>query len=116
MFIPVNTPIWIYLEKIDFRKQIDGICMFIASHLGKNPTSGQVFIFRNRAANAVKLLLWERNGFWLFHKRLEKGRFKFPPLRNDLMELTSDHLGWLLSGLDFSKQAAMPIVQASQFF
>ncbi len=116
MFIPVNTPIWIYLEKIDFRKQIDGLSTFVAAHFGKNPASGQLFVFRNRAANAVKMLLWERNGFWLFHKRLEKGRLKFPNLSDEIMELTQDQLGWLLSGLDFSKQATLPMIEASHFF
>src|SRR3990167_2730370 len=113
MFIPVNTPIWIYLDKVDFRRQIDGLSSFVAAQFGKNPTSGQLFVFRNRAANAIKLLLWERNGFWLLHKRLEKGRLKFPQMTNELMELTQDQLGWLLSGLDFTKQKVLPIVQAS---
>ncbi len=48
----------------------------VADHLKLNPTSGQIFLFRNRHANKIKLLWWERNGFWLCYKRLEQGKLK----------------------------------------
>ena len=58
---------------------MDGLIMLVADHLKLNPTSGQLFLFRNRHANKIKVLWWERNGFWLCYKRLEQGRLKFPP-------------------------------------
>ena len=116
MFLSFNTKIWLYPNPIDFRKQIDGIVMFIADHLQKNPTSGQLFLFRNRHANKIKMLWWDRNGFWLCYKRLEKGWLKFPTAKGEAMELTKDQLSWLLSGLDFAKQAQLPEVIASNFF
>ena len=61
------------------------------------------------------MLIWERNGFWLLYKRLEKGRFKFPPQSDTHGELTASQLSWLLSGLDFTKQPAQPAVTATHF-
>lgn len=116
MFLSFNTQIWLYPNPIDFRKQIDGIVMLIADHLQLNPTLGQLFLLRNRHANKIKILCWDRNGFWLCYKRLEKGRLKFPAIRDEAMELSRDQLSWLLSGLDFSKQTSLSEVTASNFF
>lgn len=116
MFLSFNAKIWLYPNPIDFRKQIDGTVMLIADHLQLNPTSGQLFLFRNRQANKIKILWWDRNGFWLCYKRLEKGRLKFPVIKDEAMELTRDQLNWLLSGLDFAKQTQLPEVIASNFF
>ena len=116
MFLSFNTKIWLYPNPIDFRKQTDGIVMLIADHLQLNPTLGQLFLFRNRHANKIKVLWWDRNGFWLCYKRLEKGRLKFPAINDAAMELTRDQLSWLLSGLDFEKQTLLPEVTASNFY
>ena len=116
MFLSFNSTIWLHQAPVDFRMQIDGLVMHISSHLQLNPTSGQLFLFRNRSANKIKLLWWDRNGFWLCYKRLEKGRFKFPGIVDGVMELTADQLSWLLSGLDFIKQTLFPEVKASNFY
>ncbi len=111
-----NGNIWFYPKPIDFRCQIDGIVVLIADELKLNPTSGQLFLFRNRHANKIKMLWWERNGFWLCYKRLEKGKLKFPTITNQTLELTQDQLSWLLSGLDCMKQIALPEVHATHFY
>jgi len=111
-----NGSIWLYPKPIDFRKQIDGIVMLVADHLQLNPASGQLFLFRNRHANKIKMLCWDRNGFWLCYKRLEKGRLKFPPIIDQALELTRDQLSWLLSGLDCMKQIHLPTVSAINFY
>jgi transposase len=116
MFLSFNTSIWLYPNPIDFRKQIDGLVMLIADYLQLNPTSGQLFLFRNRQANKIKLLWWDRNGFWLCYKRLEKGRLQFPKIQDEVMSLTSEQLSWLLSGLDFAKQTLLPEVFATNFY
>lgn len=110
------TPIWLYPQPIDFRKQIDGIVLLIADHLQLNPTSGQLFLFRNRSANKIKVLWWERNGFWLCYKRLEKGKLIFPAINEGVLELTRDQLSWLLSGLDYLKQRPLPEIKATNFY
>lgn len=116
MLSTYQTPIWLYSSPVDFRKQIDGLVMLIADQLALNPTSGQLFLFRNRSSNKIKLLWWDRNGFWLCYKRLEEGRLIFPPLLNQAIELTRDQLSWLLSGLDYLEQRLLPEVKASNFF
>jgi len=116
MFLSFSAPIWLYPEIVDFRKQIDGLVLLVSDHLQKNPTSGQLFLFRNRSANKIKILWWDRNGFWLFYKRLEQGHFKFPKLNIETIELTRDQLGWLLSGLDCLSHSLFPEVKASHFY
>jgi transposase len=112
----INASIWLYPQPIDFRKQIDGLVMLIADHLQLNPTSGQIFLFRSRRANKIKILWWERNGFWLCYKRLEQGKLKFPKPDDAAMQLTNDQFGWLLSGLDFVKHTLLPEVLATNFY
>jgi transposase len=116
MWLGFNTSIWLYPKPIDFRKQMDGLVMLIADHLELNPMSGQLFLFRNRHANKIKLLFWDRNGFWLCYKRLEQGRLKFPEISDCAMELSSEQLSWLLSGLDWIKQKLQAEVKASNFY
>jgi transposase len=116
MFLSFNTSIWLYPGIVDFRKQIDGLVLLIADHMEKNPTSGQLFLFRNRDSNKLKILCWDRNGFWLFYKRLERGKFRFPVLDVEAVELTRDQLNWLLSGLDCLSHPLLPEVKASNFY
>lgn len=111
-----NGGIWLYPKPIDFRKQIDGVVILIADHLQLNPTSGQLFLFRNRHANKIKMLWWDHNGFWLCYKRLEKGTLKFPAIVDQAVELTRDQLSWLLSGLNYEKQQSLPSVHATNFY
>lgn len=95
---------------------MDGLIMLVADHLHLDPTSGQLFLFRNRHSNKLKMLWWDRTGFWLCYKRLEQGKLKFPKVSEEAMSLTADELGWLLSGLDFTKQILLPEVKASNFY
>lgn len=111
-----NGNIWLYPKPIDFRKQIDGLVLLIADHLQLNPTSGQLFLFRNRDANKIKMLWWDRNGFWLCYKRLEKRKLKFPSITDKVLELSRDQLNWLLSGLDYIKQISLPEVRVINFY
>lgn len=116
MLWPFNATIWLYPKPVDFRKQMDGLITLIADHLQLNPLSGQLFLFRNRGATKVKLLWWERNGFWLCYKRLEQGKLIFPQISDKEMMLTGEQLSWLLSGLDFSKQRLLPEITASNYY
>jgi transposase len=116
MFLTFNAAIWFYPKPIDFRKQIDALVLLIADHLQLDPTLGQLFLFRNRTANKIKMLWWDRNGFWLCYKRLEDGKLKFPAIVDQVLELTRDQLSWLLSGLDCMKQIALPEVRATNFY
>jgi transposase len=109
-------PIWFYPQPIDFRKGVDGLTIIVASELELNPTSGQLFIFRNRAGNRLKLLWSDQHGFWLCYRRLEKGRFKLSLQTEATLELTRDELSWLLSGIDLTKQKSLPKFTAKHFY
>ena len=65
-------------EPADFRKGIDGLARLCQETLKHDPFSGWVFVFRNRRGDRVKILWWDRDGYALWYKRLEKGTFKFP--------------------------------------
>jgi len=116
MQLSYKTPIWLYPTPIDFRKQINGLVILISDVCSLKPTSGELFIFRDRSGKKIKLLWYDQNGFWLCYKRLEKGRLKFPSCVDQVMDVTRDQLSWLLSGLDMMKHQSLPQVQADYFF
>lgn len=99
----------VYLEPIDMRKSIDGLAAIVELELELSPFSSTLFVFCNRTRDKVKLLYWERNGFVLWYKRLEKQRFRWP---KQLAQLSSEQLSWLLDGLDIE---AMQPHSALQF-
>lgn len=70
------------------RKSFDGLSGIVQNQLGRNPSSGEVFIFINRPRNRIKLLHWEYGGFTLYYKRLETGTFELPLFENDLLYCT----------------------------
>lgn len=108
--------IWFYQSPVDFRKQLDGLIILVASQLKLDPTSGQLFIFRNRHANKLKILWWDENGFWLLYKRLEESRFKFPKISQESMAINREQFQFLLAGIDFEKHQFLPRVYAKNFF
>jgi transposase len=69
-----------------------------------------VNVYSNRRRDRVKLLLWDRNGFWLLTKRLEEDRFKWPRTQG-MLELTSEQLHWLLDGIDLERMRRHPVRQ-----
>ena len=73
--------ILVAIEPADFRKGIDGMAKVCREALDQDPFGGTVFVFRNRRATAVKILVYDGQGFWLCHKRLSSGRFRWWPVR-----------------------------------
>ena len=106
-----QTRIFLATEPVDFRKGIDGLGAVCRQRLGQNPLEGAVYVFRNRSGTALKLLLYDGQGFWLCHKRLSTGRFRYwPSGRNDDTSavLLAHELSVLLSGGDFEKAKGAP--------
>ena len=86
---------------VDFRKAHDGLCAVVRDTFGDDPFSGDVFVFHNGAKSRIKLLLWDRNGFWLLYKRLEKGKFPFDVRgAESRVEIDRARLSMLLDGID----------------
>ena len=85
------------------RKSIDGLSIIISESLGMNPSDGCIHIFYNKKYDKLKILYWDKNGFSLLYKRLEKERFKIPKLVSS-RSITYDQLRWLFDGLDIDKK------------
>ncbi|MDT8328925.1 MAG: IS66 family insertion sequence element accessory protein TnpB [Roseovarius sp.] len=104
MMRPSNALPAVYLcrEVVDFRKGINGLAVLVEEALQLNPFCEQLFVFCNRRRDKVKILYWERNGFCLWHKRLERDRFKWPRRMTDseVITLSGQQLNWLLDGYD----------------
>ena len=111
-----NATIWLYCQPIDFRKQLDGLIVEIASTLKRDPASGQWFVFRNKQSNKIKIIVWEKNGFWMLYKRVEKGRFRFPAKADHDIHLTSTQLSWLLSGISIHQNPSITSLEPTAFY
>ena len=90
--------IWVYTPIVDFRKQLDGLIGIIATEMDLNATDA-LYLFRNRKRDKIKRVFWDRNGFGLGYKRLERGRFDFPIDENDTIKMDVNQLAMLLSGM-----------------
>ena len=97
---------FVYRDPVDMRKSINGLAAIVESEFECSPMSGALFVFCNRSRDKVKLLYWERNGFVLWYKRLEKHKFKWltPTTDQDAVLVTGKQLNQLLDGLDIFQQ------------
>jgi transposase len=90
----------------DMRKSINGLSVLVERAMDLDPFAGDLFVFCNRRRNMVKILYWDKNGFALWHKRLEKHRFHWPTTTDGVVSLSTKELEWLLVGLDFTRAHA----------
>lgn len=93
--------VYLHRPAIDFRKGINGLALLVEQELGLDPFAAAVYVFSNQRRNRVKILAWERNGFWLLLKRLEEDRFVWPDTAT-VPTLTVEQLHWLLEGMDLA--------------
>lgn len=77
--MPSSSEIYVASAPVDFRKGIDGLCGVCSRYLNKNPQSGAMFVFSNRSRQALKILIYDRQGYWVYHKRLSRGKFNWWP-------------------------------------
>jgi transposase len=87
--------------RTDFRKQINGLAVIIENELKVNPFSNYLFIFCSTNRTRLKILYWDRNGFCLWLKRLEKDKFPWPKDEKEAMEIRYEELKMLLDGINF---------------
>ncbi len=88
---------------IDFRKGMDSLVALVVQALGTDPFAGDVFIFRSKRSDRLKLLVWDGSGLCLVAKRLESGAFTWPPVRDGAVTLTAAQLRLLFTGLDWTQ-------------
>jgi transposase len=100
--LSANLRYFVCCSWVDMRKGFDGLSGVVRNQLGHDPVSGSVFVFLNRRCTHIKLLYWDGDGFVIFYKRLERGRFKMPQ-GNVSTELKRESLLMLLEGLSFDQ-------------
>ena len=92
--------VYLALGSTDMRKQINSLAILVQERMQLDPLSGGVFVFCNRKRSTVKALYWNRNGFCLWQKRLERDRFRWPEKAEEVMTISQRELRWLLDGLE----------------
>lgn len=97
--------IFIASSPIDMRKSIDGLSAIVKAELQGDPYSGHYFVFVSRRCDRVKILAWDRSGFALYYKRLERGQFRLPHMGSDVMavEVDATQLTMLLDGIEYGR-------------
>ncbi len=103
MGLPAGTRIWIAAGLTDMRSGFNGLAAKVESVLADDPFSGNVFVFRGRRGNVVKLLWSSVDGLCLFAKRLKQGRFIWPQATDGKVHLTQAQLSMLLEGIDWKQ-------------
>lgn len=90
---------YLWLEPVDMRKSYDGLQGIVTNQLRRDALSGEVFIFMNRRRDQVKMLVWDRSGFVIYAKRLERGRFELPRAQARGQALAWSDLMLILEGI-----------------
>ena len=87
----------------DLRKAVNGLSVMVQEEMKQDPFCGSVYLFSNREHKLLKAIYWDKTGFWLSQKRLEKNKFPWPQDEDEARELTAEELQMLLRGIDFFK-------------
>ena len=100
-----NKPVYLACGHTDMRKQIDGLAAIVQVDFKLDPFDKALFVFCNRARNRIKVLEWDGDGFWLYFKRLERGRFRWPePGDGKPLELTSEEFEVLIGSAKLTQK------------
>lgn len=100
---PPGVRVLIWSEPVDFRRGMDSLAALVQVMLRKDPFAGDVYVFRSRRSDRVKLLVYDGSGLILIAKRLERGRFHWPPVSDGIVRLAPVQLSVLLSGLPWDR-------------
>ena len=106
----IDSPaqIWLAVAPVYMRRGLDGLSAIVQQSLGHSPCAGSAFIFRNRAGNRLRLLVWDGNGVWLCQRRLHQGSFAWPNVGDAVFALTQAQWQWLVAGVDWQRLSARP--------
>lgn len=100
--LPSSVRVYLAAEPVDLRRGHDGLVSLVRNVWRLNPFDGHLFVFLGRRLDRVKILVWDRNGFVLYYKRLSQGRFRMPTIVTGAtrVEMDATTLAMLLSGID----------------
>lgn len=104
LLIPARVRVYLYAPVTDMRRSFDTLGAMVEQILGQDPYSGHLFVFRNRLGDRVKILVWDRTGYAIWYKRLEKGVFRFPEAEDagKQVEMEAAELALLLEGIELA--------------
>jgi transposase len=98
--LPASLRIWLATRPTDLRKSFDTLAELVRQQLQNDPLSGQLFVFRNKRGDRIKLLYWDEDGFVIIYKRLEAGTFRFPQTDSASLQIRAADLHMLLDGVE----------------
>jgi len=108
----LSDRVYLAAGSTDMRKSIDTLAVLVKEGFKLDPFSSSLFVFCSRDRTRLKILLWDHNGWWLYLRRLEKGKFDWPEGSNKVTSITRRELRWLLDGLPIKQRHAHPEVTA----
>jgi transposase len=107
--LPPSVKIYFATQLVDMRTGIDGLKAVVEGALKKNPLDGHLFVFVGKGKDKIKILFWDKNGFVLHMKRLERGRFQLPAVEGrKKVEMQAAELAMLLQGIDLNAKRLEP--------
>ncbi len=101
--VPAGVRVLVWSSPVDFRKGMDGLSAYVQVTLKADPFAGDLFVFRCRRADRIKVLMYDGTGLILITKRLERGQFRWPPMTGGVVRLSAAQMAALLEGLEWSK-------------
>jgi transposase len=105
--IPSGARVLIATRPVDFRKGAHGLAALASEVLGEDPFSGAVIVFRAQRADRVKILVWDASGLVLIWKQLQQSAFRWPPVMDGMMRLSTVEFAALFDGLDWTRVQAV---------
>lgn len=103
--LPAGVKVWLAAGATDMRNGFDGLAGLVQTQLAEDPFSGQLFVFRGKRGDRIKVLWWDGDGLCLYAKRLERGRFVWPQATAGRISLSAAQLSMLLEGIDWRHPA-----------
>lgn len=100
IFSSDNRKIFLCTNPVDFRMSFDGLSAQVINSLRRDPTSGDYFVFSNKSKDRLKILMFDRHGYWVLAKRLERGRFSFPSDSSGQMVIPWEELMFIIEGIE----------------
>jgi transposase len=99
--VPSNVRVWLAVGRTDMRRGMNGLALLVQQGLGRDPHAGDLFAFRGRRGDLLKIIWHDGVGMSLYAKRLERGRFIWPSPTDGIVAITSAQLAYMLDGIDW---------------
>ena len=99
--VPADARVWLAVGRTDMRKGMNGLALQVQQALGRNPHAGDLFVFRGRRGDLIKIIWHDGLGMSLYAKRLEQGRFLWPSAADGTLAISAAQLAYMLDGIDW---------------